>query len=58
MINSLGFKPKVKLQKYEKEKYAIRNVSKKDLLKIFREFEKFDKLPYVKKRPKHESTES
>ena len=29
-----------------------------DLSKIIREFDKFDKLPYEKKRPKHESTDS
>ena len=34
------------------------NVSKKELSKIIREFEKFEKLPYEKKRPKHEPTDS
>ena len=29
-----------------------------DLSRIIREFEKFEKLPYEKKRPKHEPTES
>ena len=29
----------------------------KDLSKIIREFEKFDKLPYQKKRTKHEPTD-
>ena len=38
--------------KYKKAKYAIRNVSEKDISKIIREFEKFEKLPYEKKRPK------
>ena len=37
--------------------YAIENVSMKDLSKIISEFEKFEKLPYEKKRPKHEPTE-
>ena len=45
MINSLGFKAKVSPQKYKKARYAILNVSKKDLSKIIREFEKFEKLP-------------
>ena len=39
-------------------RYAIRNVSKKELSKIIREFEKFEKLPYEKKSPKHEPTDS
>ena len=33
------------------------NVNKKDLSKIIREFEKFDILPYEKKRPKHKPTD-
>ena len=44
--------------KYKKAKYAIRNVSEKEILKIIREFEKFEKLLYEKKRPKHKPTES
>ena len=38
--------------------YAIRIVSGKDLSKIIKEFEKIEKLPYEKKRPKHEPTYS
>ena len=34
------------------------NVSAKDLSKIITEFEKIEKLPYEKKRPKHEPTEN
>ena len=58
MITSLGFNTKSRLQKYKKARYAIRNVSEKDSYKIIREFEKFEKLSYEKKRPKHEPTES
>ena len=58
LINSLGFKAKVRPQKYKKARYAIKNVSKKDLSKIIREFEKFEKLPYERKMPKHEPTDS
>ena len=58
MITSLGFKAKVRPQKYKKARYAIGNVSKKDLSKIIKEFDKFEKLPYEKKRPKHEPTDS
>ena len=41
LINSLGFETRVRPQRYKKARYAIRNVSKKDLSKIIREFEKF-----------------
>ena len=58
LIASLGFKNKARLQKYKKSNYAIRNVSEKDLLKFIKEFEKIEKLPYEKKRPKHEPTDS
>ena len=58
MITSLGFQFKVRPQKYKKARYAIGNVIEKDLSKIIREFEKFVKLPYEKKRPKHEPTNS
>ena len=56
LITSLGFKTKLRPQKYKKARYAIRNVSKKDLSKIIKDFEKFEKLPFEKKRPKHEPT--
>ena len=42
----------------KKARYAIVNVSKKELSKIIKEFDKFQKLPYEKKRPKPEPTES
>ena len=58
MVTSLGFKTKVRSQKYKKARYAIINVSEKDLLKIIKEFEKIEKLPYENKRPKHEPTDS
>ena len=52
MITSLGFKTKAGSKKYKKARYAIRNVSEKELSKIIKEFEKIEKLPYEKKRPK------
>ena len=58
MVTALVFKNKVRLTKYKKAKYAIGNVSEKDISKIIGEFDKFEKLPYEKKRPKHEPTES
>ena len=51
LITSLGFKAKVRAQKYKQARYSIGNVSKKDLSKIIREFEIFEKLPNEKKRP-------
>ena len=56
LITYLGFKAKVRPHKYKKARYAIVNVSKKNLSKIIREFESFEKLPSEKKRPKHEPT--
>ena len=52
LVTSLGFKTKVRLQKYKKARYAIGNVSEKDLSKIIKEFVKIEKLRYEKKRPK------
>ena len=58
MITSLGFKANVRSQKYKKARCAIGNVSKRNLSKTIKEFEKIEKLPYKKKRPKHEPTDS
>ena len=46
LVTSLGFKTKVRLQKYKKARYAVGNVSEKDLSEIIKEFEKIEKLPY------------
>ena len=46
------------MPKYKKARYAIGNVSEKDLSKHFKDFEKIGKLPYEKKMPKHEPTPS
>ena len=58
LITSLGFMTKARSQKYKNSRYAIGNVSEKDISKIIREFEKFEKLSYEKKRTKHEPTDS
>ena len=58
LINSLGFKAKLRPHKYKKARYAIRIFSKKDLSKIIREFEKLPYASYEKKRPKYEPTDS
>ena len=54
LITSLFFKAKTRPNKYKKAKYAIINVSNKDLSKIIRGFEKLPYESYEKKRPKHE----
>ena len=58
LITSLAFKTKVRLPEYIKARYAIGNFSEKDLSKIMKEFEKIEKLPFEKKRPNHEPTDS
>ena len=58
LVTALDFKTKVRSPKYKKARYAIGNVSEKDLLKIIKEFEKIGKLPYEKNMPKHEPTTS
>ena len=58
LITSLGFNSKARSQKYKKARYAIGNVSEKDISKIIREFEKIENLTYEKKRPKQDPTES
>ena len=58
LITSLGFKAKVMPQKYKKARYAIGNVSKKEISKIIREFEKLPFESYERKRTKHEPTDS
>ena len=54
----MGLKAKVNPHKYKKARYAIVNVSKKDLSKVIREFKKLPYESYEKKRPKHETTDS
>ena len=58
LVTALAFKTKVRSQKYKKARYAIGNVSKKELSRIIKEFEKIGKVPYVKSIPKHEPTSS
>ena len=57
LIISLGFRAKVRLQKYKTARYVIENFSEKDLSKMIRDFERFYKLPNEKKRPKHKPTD-
>ena len=51
LIAYLFFKAKVRPQKYKKERYTIGNVSKKDLSKIIREFDKFEKYLMRRRGP-------
>ena len=53
LIIDLALNTKVRFAKIQKARYAIGNVSEKDLLKIINEFEKIGKVPYVKRIPKH-----
>ena len=57
-LTALAIKTKVRPKKYKKARYAIGNVSMKDLSNIIKEFEKNVKVPYVKRIPKHEPTSS
>ena len=43
MITYLGFKTKARSHNDKKARYTIGNVSKKDISKIIREFEKFER---------------
>ena len=45
-------------RKRKKARYAINNVSMKDIVKNIKEFEKLSYKGYVWKRPKHETTAS
>ena len=58
LVTALALKTKVRSQKYKKERYAIVNVSMKDLSNIIKEFGKIFKVPYLKRIPKHEPTSS
>ena len=53
LITYLCFKTKARSHKYQNVRYAIGNVSKKYLSKNISEFDKFEKLPYERKSPKH-----
>ena len=52
------FQGQSKATQIKKARYAIRNISEKDLLNIIREFEISPYKSYEKKRPKYEPTDS
>ena len=53
LVIALALKTKARSKKYKKAKYAIKNVSMKDLSNKIKKFEKIVKVPYVKRIPKH-----
>ena len=56
--NRSGFQDQSKVTKIKKARYAIQNISGKNLSNIIKEFEKIGKLPYEKRIPKYEPTPS
>ena len=56
LVTALALKTKARPTKYKIARYAIGNVSMKDLSNKIEEFEKFVKVPHFKKEPKHETT--
>ena len=56
MVTSLSLKTKARSTEYKKAKYAIGNVSMNNLSNKIKDFEKFVKVPHLKKTPKHEPT--
>ena len=57
LTTSLSIKAKTRPKRYKKAGYSIVNISKKDLSRIIRKFEKFPYKSYENKRPKHEPAE-
>ena len=58
LITSMGIKTIIRSMKTKKARFAINEVSIKDLSNIMKEFKDFPYEGYVKKRYKHMSTES
>ena len=58
LVTSLALKTKARPIKYKNARYAIGNVSMKDLSNKTKEFEKIVKVPYLKRTPKYEPTSS
>ena len=56
MVTALALKTKARATKNIKARYAIVNVSMKDLSNKIKEFEKIVKVPHLKKTLKHEPT--
>ena len=58
LVTALALNTNARSKKYKKARYAIGNVSMRDLSNKIKEFEKNVKVPYVKRIPKHEPTSS
>ena len=58
LVTALALKIKARSKKHKKARYAIENVSMKDLSNKIKEFEKIVKVTYVKRIPKHEPNSS
>ena len=58
LITSLGLKAKVSPKKYKKARYAIGNISKKDLSRIIRQFDKLPYNSYDRRRLKNQPTDT
>ena len=58
MISYLVIKTIIRLNKIKMERFAINNVSLKDISNIIREFEDLPYEGYVRNRPKHMPTKS
>ena len=50
LVTALAIKTKARSTKYKKARYDIGNVSMKDLVNKIIKFEKFGKVPHLKKR--------
>ena len=58
LIASLGIKAKTRPKKYNMARYSIGNISKKDLSKVIREFEKLTYKSYERRKTKHQHNDS
>ena len=58
LVTALALKTKARSTKYKKARYAIGNVSMKDLSNKIKELKKIVKVPYLKRTLKHEPTSS
>ena len=56
LVTALDLKTKAGSKIYKKARYAIGNVSMKDLSNKIKDFENFVKVPHLKWTPKHEPT--
>ena len=54
MVTALDLKTKARSKIYKKERYAIGNVSMKDLSNKIKEIETLVQVPHLKKTPKNE----